>query len=153
MGRSTNIPKVKKKNRLGIRCKQALFSYRRLQQDFLYLFFQILVALVVSFMLCWTPYAVMSMVSMFHVFPVQLTVLPCMFAKLAPCLNPLLHTFLNTNMHNQIRNIWCCTNKTRKPDVITLRGKYHTANKGMQLGVEQAFARRWIPNTDQSVVV
>ena len=55
------------------------------------------VLMVVGFMVCWTPYAVVSMTNMLVAVPGWLLVIPTMAAKLAPAVNFTLYALLNSN--------------------------------------------------------
>ena len=54
-------------------------------------------AMIATFLICWTPYAALSVVAMCGVhLPTAVTTLPTMFAKLSCSLNPIIYAFMSS---------------------------------------------------------
>ncbi|XP_064609176.1 rhodopsin, G0-coupled-like [Liolophura sinensis] len=60
-----------------------------------------------SFITVWTPYVVVSGLSLVYSLPVWVTVLPTMFAKLSCAVNPITYSLLNRTFRRMSRDILC----------------------------------------------
>nr|AKS48307.1 Go coupled opsin 2 [Platynereis dumerilii] len=64
--------------------------------------------MVFSFIICWTPYTVMSCVTIFTQVPSTLSTIPTFFAKAAPMSNSIIYFFMNKKFREAFFRTFCC---------------------------------------------
>ncbi|XP_046461217.1 rhodopsin, G0-coupled-like [Daphnia pulex] len=76
--------------------------------------------MVLTFFVIWSPYAVMSFVSIYHPdLPAFWYIFPTVFAKMSCMMNPLLYGLTNSSLRRELRHLWqdiCCQGKTDAED-------------------------------------
>lgn len=75
--------------------------------------FQIAVLISVGFIGSWSPYAAVSLWSVFHPgpssIPATVALLPCLFAKSSTVFNPLVYYMFSNTFRKEVRNLsWVC---------------------------------------------
>lgn len=75
--------------------------------QFLFYLLQLVLVQVGSFITVWTPYVVVSGLSLVYSLPVWVTVIPTMFAKLSCAVNPITYSLLNRTFRRMSRDIFC----------------------------------------------
>lgn len=62
-----------------------------------------------GFVVCWSPYAVVSLWSIFHdsgSIPPEVSLLPCMFAKSSTVYNPLIYYIFSQSFRREVKQLW-----------------------------------------------
>ncbi|XP_046548607.1 visual pigment-like receptor peropsin [Haliotis rubra] len=81
--------------------------------------------LVLVFLICWLPYAIMSLLATFgqaESIPIWLTVIPVMSAKLSSCLNPLIYVVVSNKFRQRYLALLKCppTNRVNNSGVSVI---------------------------------
>ncbi|TNN40527.1 Opsin-5 [Liparis tanakae] len=69
----------------------------------------IAVLISLGFVVCWSPYAVVSMWSVFHdsaSIPPGVSLLPCLFAKSSTVYNPLIYYIFSQSFRKEVKQLW-----------------------------------------------
>lgn len=69
---------------------------------------QIAVLISAGFLVCWTPYSLVSLWSIFRdssSIPPEITLLPCMFAKSSTVYNPLIYYFFSRSFRAEVNKL------------------------------------------------
>ncbi|XP_040015979.2 opsin 8, group member b [Gasterosteus aculeatus] len=69
----------------------------------------IAVLISLGFVVCWSPYAVVSLWSIFHdsgSIPPEVSLLPCMFAKSSTVYNPLIYYIFSQSFRREVKQLW-----------------------------------------------
>lgn len=78
------------------------------------------VLMVLTFFIIWSPYAIMSFVSIYHPdLPAFWYIFPTVFAKMSCMMNPLLYGLTNSSLRRELRHLWqdmCCQRKANVGD-------------------------------------
>ena len=73
---------------------------------------QIAVLISLGFILCWAPYGIVSLWSVFHdssTIPPEVSLLPCMFAKSSTVYNPMIYYIFSQSFKREVKQLrWSC---------------------------------------------
>ncbi|XP_068433601.1 opsin 8, group member b [Clinocottus analis] len=69
----------------------------------------IAVLISLGFVVCWSPYAIVSMWSVLHdsgSIPPEVSLLPCLFAKSSTVYNPLIYYIFSQSFRKEVKQLW-----------------------------------------------
>lgn len=72
---------------------------------------QIAVLTSLGFMVCWSPYSMVSLWSIFgdsSTIPPEVSLLPCMFAKSSTVYNPMIYYIFSQHFKREVKQLWLC---------------------------------------------
>ncbi|XP_037606837.1 opsin 8, group member b [Sebastes umbrosus] len=64
-----------------------------------------------GFMVCWSPYSMVSLWSIFgdsSTIPPEVSLLPCMFAKSSTVYNPMIYYIFSQSFKREVKQLWLC---------------------------------------------
>ncbi|XP_071082130.1 visual pigment-like receptor peropsin [Haliotis cracherodii] len=100
---------------------------------------QLCLLLVLVFLLCWMPYAIISLWATFGKaasVPTWLTVAPVMFAKLSSCINPVIYIVVSSKFRHRYLALLKCPSKNRiKHSEVNVIAKEDRAEHSMMTEV------------------